>query len=642
MARGDILYEYLAVAIAMAFLLFKEDKIMAEYKESTDNPLHQSFGIWSNTVYIIKKMKKYYPVVIPIAIIGIICGSTLTYFWGIFGKFVIDLVQSEESVVNNTDSLLRLIIIAGVTATVLILSNLYSNNRTWYRFIYVRMQVILERIDRALMLNYQMLERPDVLDIHERATQATGGNNNGVEGMMNLMVRLGRNLFTFIVTLLAVSVLDWRLVICLALLGALQYWYFQGIIKQDKVEVWDKLAPVWRQVNYMSRVTQDFDYAKDIRLFDMGDFLLEKQQLIFAKREERMDFHHDLWFKHSFVVRMLYMLGKALIYAVLFIAVLSNGMSIGNFTMFLALSVSFSESLLEFLQRFGDYKKASLEVDDFRSFMELDIEEKVETIPIPFAEKYTIEFHDVSYRYLKADKDAVSHLNMTLHPGEKLAVVGLNGAGKTTMIKLLLRLYDPSEGYITLNGIDITSFSREDYYRLFSPVFQDVTVFAFPIAENVTMKTPEKTDKERAEKAIKEAGLLDKILALPKGMESELLKVVDEEGIDLSGGEKQKLALARALYKEAPVVVLDEPTSALDALAEQQLYERFDHMIGKKAAVYISHRLASTRFCDNIAMFKDGALVEYGSHEELMTKGGEYANMFEIQAQYYQEKGVDA
>jgi len=230
---------------------------------------------------------------------------------------------------------------------------------------------------------------------------------------------------------------------------------------------------------------------------------------------------------------------------------------------------------------------------------------------------------------------------MTLHPGEKLAVVGLNGAGKTTMIKLLLRLYDPSEGYITLNGIDIKKFNREDYYRLFSPVFQDLEVFAFPIAENVSMKTPEKTHKDKVEEAIREAGLFDKILTLPKGIESELLKVVDEEGIDLSGGEKQKLALARALYKDAPIVVLDEPTSALDAIAEQQLYERFDKMIGNKAAIYISHRLASTRFCDNIAMFKDGRMIEYGGHEELMNKGGEYANMFTVQAQYYHDKVVD-
>lgn len=618
---------------------------MPEYKESKDNPLHREFGVWSNTVYILKKLGQYCPSAIPIALTGIVCGSILGYFWGIFGKYVIDMVQSEGSVAENTEALLKLILIAGLAAAALTFGNGFSANKIWYRFIFVRMQIITERVDRALCLNYQMLERPDVLDIHERATQATGGNSNGVEGMMNLMVTLGRNLVTILVTLAAVSVLDWRLVFCLFLLGVLQYLYHRWIIKLDKREVWDKLAPVWRQVNYMSRVTQDFDYAKDVRLFDMSGFLLDKQRQVYAWREERTDHHLDLWYRHTVVTQVLALVGKALIYAALFFAVLKKGMSIGNFTMYLALAVAFSESLQQFLHRFGDYGRASLEVDDFRSFMELDLEEKADTIPLPKSGEYTIEFHDVSFRYLKAEKDAVSRLNLTLHPGEKLAVVGLNGAGKTTMIKLLLRLYDPTEGYITLNGTDIRKFKREDYYRLFSPVFQDVEIFAFPLSENISMKVPGETDRKRAEDVAFEAGLQEKILSLCKGIDTELLKIVDEEGVDLSGGEKQKLALARALYKAAPVVVLDEPTSALDALAEQQLYERFDRMIGRKAAVYISHRLASTRFCDRVAMFKDGALIECGSHEELMTKGGEYARMFEVQAQYYQEeqgKGVEA
>lgn len=225
-------------------------------------------------------------------------------------------------------------------------------------------------------------------------------------------------------------------------------------------------------------------------------------------------------------------------------------------------------------------------------------------------------------------------------PGEKLAVVGLNGAGKTTMIKLLLRLYDPTEGAITLNGIDIRSFKREDYYKLFSPVFQDTEVFAFPISENISMDPAAITDNDKAYRCAIEAGLKERVDSLKKGILTELLKVVDDEGVDFSGGEKQKLSLARALYKGAPIVVLDEPTSALDALAEQKLYENFDKMTDSKSAVYISHRLASTRFCDHVAMFKDGSMIEYGTHDSLMEKAGEYAKMFNLQAQYYREEGA--
>ena len=276
-------------------------------------------------------------------------------------------------------------------------------------------------------------------------------------------------------------------------------------------------------------------------------------------------------------------------------------------------------------------------MDDLRSFLELNGEEAENLLPLPETDSLELQFHDVSYCYPGADKDALSHLNLTLHSGEKLAVVGLNGAGKTTMIKLLLRLYDPTEGYITLNGTDIRKYRREDYYRLFSPVFQNIELFALPLAYNTSMRPKQETDRIRVDACLRDAGLGNKLDELANGLDTELLKVASEDGIDLSGGEKQKLALARALYKGAPVVVLDEPTAALDALAEKQLYERFDRMIGKKSTVYISHRLASTRFCDCIALFNNGRMTEYGTHDELIGKGGEYAHLFEVQAQYYRE-----
>jgi ABC-type multidrug transport system fused ATPase/permease subunit len=334
---------------------------------------------------------------------------------------------------------------------------------------------------------------------------------------------------------------------------------------------------------------------------------------------------------------------KILVYAVLFTAVLKKDMSAGDFTMFLTFSLAFANALFGLLQRFGDYKKASLETDDFRSFIDLKTEDDdKEYIPVPNTDSYEIEFVDVSYKYLKSDKEALSHLNLKIRPGEKLAVVGLNGAGKTTMIKLLLRLYDPSEGYITLNGTDIRKFKRADYYKLFAPVFQNVEIFAFLMSENIAMLRAGDLDTAKVRRCACEAGLEERLASLSKGIETPLTKIVEDDGVDLSGGEKQKLALAKALYKGAKIVVLDEPTSALDAIAEQSLYESFDDMIGDKSAVYISHRLASTGFCDRIAMFENGHLVEYGSHDELMRSGGKYAEMFNTQAQYYRENPTDS
>ena len=205
----------------------------------------------------------------------------------------------------------------------------------------------------------------------------------------------------------------------------------------------------------------------------------------------------------------------------------------------------------------------------------------------------------------------------------------------------MCRLYDPTEGEILLNGIDIREFDRAEWYTLFAPAFQETELFAFPMAENISMAPADKTDTEKAKQAAILAGLGEKVDSLPKGIMTDLLKIASDDGIDLSGGEKQKLALAKALYKDAPIVVLDEPTAALDALAEKALYERFDRIIGEKSAVYISHRLASTRFCDTIAVFENGSMTEYGTHEELMNRGGSYAHLFEVQAQYYREEGGD-
>ncbi len=611
---------------------------MAEYKESKDNPLHKEFGVWSNTLYILKKCKRYCFVVLFLLALGILCNSVLSYCWGFLSKYIIGIIEAN---LDQEESIKRLIIVVVIGVSViglLQLGSVFSQGKSVYRYVYIRFMLVAERVDRALSLQYEMLERPDVLDIHQRATRATDSNNNGIEGMMHLMEKLGTNLLTVIVTFVAVTVLDFRVVFILIALAILQYLYHRYCIRRDKKEVWDALSKVWRKVGYMERVTQDFDYAKDIRLFHLSDYLVGKQEKIFKTRLKRMDFHFNLWLSHGTLVSFIFMIGKAFVYGALIYAVLHKDMSVGDFTLYLALAVSFSGSLLEFLHRFGDYGRTSLEVDDFRSFMELKWDEKEESIALPDTNEYTIEFHDVSYRYLEAEKYALEHLNLVISPGERLAVVGINGAGKTTMIKLLLRLYDPTEGYITLNGVDIRKFDRTEYYKLFAPVFQNVEVLAFPIAENISMKKTAETDVDKAFACAAEAGLKEKIDSLDKGIQTELLKIVDDNGVDFSGGERQKLALARALYKDADFVVLDEPTSALDAIAEQRLYESFDQMIGKKSAVYISHRLASTRFCNHVAMFMNGKMIEYGTHEELMAMKGEYAHMFEVQAQYYQEE----
>ena len=240
----------------------------------------------------------------------------------------------------------------------------------------------------------------------------------------------------------------------------------------------------------------------------------------------------------------------------------------------------------------------------------------------------------MSFRYPGAEKDIFRHLNLTIHKGERLAVVGVNGAGKTTLVSLMMGLYDVTEGEIRINGIPIAEFDKKELYSMFSAVFQDVNILAFTLRENVAGRL-EGIDDNRVTAVLEQVGLTEAVNALPKKTEQMMLKVIEEDGVLLSGGQNQKLSIARALYKDANMVIMDEPTAALDPLAEAEIYENFSALVKGKTAVYISHRLASTRFCDHIAFFDGEGLKEYGTHEELMARRGRYYEMFTVQGKYY-------
>ncbi|MCM1262071.1 MAG: ABC transporter ATP-binding protein/permease [Butyrivibrio sp.] len=602
-------------------------------------PEHKTYGIINNSFYILGKIKQYQPRLLLIILVGGVADSLTQYLPSFIGKFVIDIVQMQAaSPDKNIIPLLKLLIITTVIDLTVSIVRLLTYNIQWFNFTYVRMHMITERVSKALSMNYQMLEQPKILDMHQKALRATDGNDNGVEGVMQSIYAFGVQVVTMVITLSAVMILNWRIILILSALSIVQYLFFRYTVKKDKRKVWDMLAPTWRKLDYMANTTQNFGYAKDIRLFGMKDWLLGRHHKILMDKQEKMLYSRNLWIYNSGFSHVISMLSTAAVYGILFFTVIDKNMYIGNFTLYLGLCTTFTSSMTEFLNAMGEFKKRSLQVDDYRSFMDLKTEEDGDFLPVPDGDSYTFEFKNVSFKYEGSETYALKNLNLTLHAGEKLAIVGHNGAGKTTFIKLLLRLYDVTEGEILLNGVDIRRFRRDEYYRLFSPVFQNVEVFAFPIAENVSMKRPVDTDKELAKECLVKAGMSEKIESLANGVDTQLLKIVDDGGVDFSGGEKQKLALARALYKNAPVIILDEPTAALDALAEYNLYKNFNDIVANKSAVYISHRLSSTRFCDIIAMFKDGGMIEYGTHEELLNKGGAYAEMFEIQAQYYREK----
>ena len=251
--------------------------------------------------------------------------------------------------------------------------------------------------------------------------------------------------------------------------------------------------------------------------------------------------------------------------------------------------------------------------------------------------QYEVEFKDVSFKYPGSDIWALRHVNMKFKVGKRLAIVGENGSGKTTFIKLLCRLYDPQEGQILLNGIDIRKYRYDDYMNIFSVVFQDFQLICQPLGNNVSGSM--EYDRERVHKALIDAGFGDRLASMEKGLDTMIFKNLSEDGVDVSGGEAQKIAIARALYKDAPFIILDEPTAALDPIAEAEIYSKFNDIAGDKTAIYISHRLSSCKFCDEIAVFHEGAVIQYGTHAELVAdENGKYHELWNAQAQYYTEK----
>lgn len=377
----------------------------------------------------------------------------------------------------------------------------------------------------------------------------------------------------------------------------------------------------------------NIDAGKVIRLYDMGDMLKENYR-------RYMDIARPVYVKMCKSERAFHLLNTALagvssIYAYLLVLlkVMAGAVSIGSFTQYVGALAAFQNDISRILYSSMRVRRMVSYLGHFLDFLAL---KSTHTGTIPTEKRqdhvYEIEFHHVSFAYPGSTEPVLKDLSCKLTLKHKMAVVGLNGAGKTTFIKLLCRLYDPTEGYITLNGVDIRKYDYRQYQALFGVVFQDFQLFPFPVGQNVAASLH--FDEERLWRCLEQAGVADRVRAMGQKLETPI-SAVDEAGENVSGGEAQKLAIARALYKDAPFVVLDEPTAALDPLSEYEIYSRFDELVRDKTSIYISHRMSSCRFCQDILVFQEGRLVERGSHETLLEAKGLYASLWNAQAQYY-------
>ncbi len=378
-------------------------------------------------------------------------------------------------------------------------------------------------------------------------------------------------------------------------------------------------------------------YAKETRIFGLQQFLINYFEQ-FAKSYNLLKLKKQTANSiPGLCASALNSIQQITLYIYLFVRVLRFNLSIGNMTIYLGAVTQLSSAIKGIFDSYLNLSNASLYIQETIEFLNIPLKQKnTGSLKPTFDNDSFIEFRDVSFKYPGSNTYAIRNMNLAFHSGEKLCIVGPNGSGKSTFIKLLARLYWPTEGQILLNGKSIYEYSYEQYQQLFSPVFQDFSGYFMPLRENIILNHP--YDEKRLNDICRDSGLMNLVSKLPKGYDTQIGKWIDEDGIQPSGGEFQKIAIARAIYHNSSIYLLDEPTAALDPLIEHEIYKQFNKMISDKTAILITHRLSAVQLADKIAVFNEGRLMEYGTHEELYANGGLYTDMFDKQAQFYRVK----
>ena len=502
--------------------------------------------------------------------------------------------------------------------------NRYSNRLEKY------FSVLIGR--HVMELDFQLTEDKAALEQIEKARTGMEWYSGGVDGISD-------QFFGFVGNLVKaagfVTVLALHAPILLAVMVIYTGLNALFVYKCNKIgiEAFAKLSKENRLFGYFGWEIVDPRYGKDIRLYDARGMMLDMWKENTERSNGHWKWQGDTCFPFNLSSDFLSLARSIFAYFYVALLAIRKIISVGTFTQLVAAEGGLDGAIGGMVQNVTELIKRCNYAYEYVIFM--DYPEALAKGTRPVEKKpHEIEFRHVSFAYPKTDRKVLDDVNIKIAPGEHLSIVGLNGAGKTTFIKLLCRLYDPTEGEILLDGIDIREYDYAQYMQQFAPVFQDFKLFAFSLQENIAF-----SDQDADVTALTDrVGLHDFVSGLAKGADTNIYKFFDEEGVEPSGGEQQKIAIARALYKDAPVVILDEPTAALDPIAEYEIYKQFNTLVGGKTAFYISHRLSSCQFCDRIAVFSDGHIAEYGTHAELeKTEDGLYAQMFRAQAQYYKD-----
>lgn len=486
---------------------------------------------------------------------------------------------------------------------------------------------------QTMELDFQLTEDKEALDQLQKAKTGMSWYSGGVYGV-------AEQVFMFVGNIIKmaglVTIIILHAPVLLLIMAVYSVFHFALTTKINKFAVasFNKLSKFNNMFGYFAWEVVDSRYGKDIRLYNAKDIILNAWKDNTKMQIDTWKWQADKELPYDLLLEIAVFAGSMFTYFYVALLAIGGAFGIGVFTQLITAEGSLENTLFDLVWNVTELVKRCNYAYEYVVFMDYPA-------ALPKGDKHIekkdheIEFRHVSFAYPKTDRKILDDISIKIRSGEHLSIVGLNGAGKTTFIKLLCRLYDPTEGEILVDGVNIKEYDYKEYMQQIAPVFQDFKLFAFSMGENIAF---DKTSNAKMSKYTDLVGLKDLVKKLDNGFNTNIFKYFDEKGIEPSGGEQQKIAISRALFKESPIVILDEPTAALDPLAEYEVYKEFHTLVGGKTAVYISHRLSSCKFCDKIAVFSDGHIAEYGTHDELINiPSGIYAEMFEAQAKYYRD-----
>ncbi|SHO43109.1 ABC transporter ATP-binding protein [Anaerocolumna xylanovorans] len=487
---------------------------------------------------------------------------------------------------------------------------------------------------KSMSMDFALTENPQALNQYRKASEGIAWYSGGMKGLSESVQMFFSYIFTVAGVMFIVAVKSPVLLVVAIFAvvgGSVAVWQTNKCYKIE-FEVFPKVN---RAFAYVTGSVLEPRYSKCIRLYHAASMMRDQFEETTKQCAKIFGYTAVKIGRWNCIGSLVNFLKNLCIYGYLGYMFLIGNINIGDFALLTGSANTLKDSLQGVLNQVQDLRKKLNFMEEYVKFINMREDTKLGSLPVDTNKIPMIEFRHVSFRYPSVKEYVLKDVNIVIPQGQHLSVVGLNGAGKTTFIKLLCRLYEVDEGEILLNGVNIKDYDYDAYMKALAVVFQDFKLFALSMRENIKLGDSEKEEQD-LRSVCELSGLANKIDTLPKGLDTQIYKFFDKEGIEPSGGEMQKMAIARALYKDAPIVVLDEPTAALDPIAEHEVYSHFDKLVGGKTAIYISHRLSSCKFCDMIAVFADNTIKEYGSHEELIKKqGGFYAEMFSAQAKYY-------